>query len=183
MAKPINLLGTALLLALAVTPLLPLRSASAAEIDRDANAALRKLLASTPQAKALAAKAKGILVFPSIDKAGFLVGGLYGNGGLRVEGKTVGYYNTTAASYGLQAGVQKYGYALFFMNETALQYLDEGDGWELGTGPNIVIVDKGVAGGLSTTTARDDVYGLIFDQKGLMAGIGQQGSKITKINP
>ena len=96
-------------------------------------------------------------------------------------GKAAGYYNTVAVSYGYQAGVQKYAYAMFFMNDGALQYLDRSDGWELGTGPSIVVVDQGVARGLSTTTARDDVYAFIFSQQGLMAGLGLQGSKITKI--
>ncbi len=158
------------------------QAASAAEIRRDASAALKTLYASTPKAKELAANAKGILVFPSIVKAGFLVGGLFGEGVLLKGGKAVAYYNTVAASYGLQAGAQKYGYAMFFMNDAALQYLDKSDGWELGTGPSVVVVDQGVAGGLSTSTARDDVYAFIFSQAGLMAGLGLQGSKITKID-
>jgi lipid-binding SYLF domain-containing protein len=159
----------------------PVQAASAAEIRRDANAALTKLFASTPKAKELLATAKGILVFPSVVKAGFLVGGLFGEGVLWKGGKAVAYYNTVAASYGLQAGVQKYGYALFFMNDAALQYLDKSDGWELGTGPSIVVLDQGAAGSLSTSTARDDIYAFIFNQQGLMAGLGLQGSKITKI--
>jgi len=97
------------------------------------------------------------------------------------DGKAVAYYNTVAGSYGFQAGVQKYGYAMFLMNDAALQYLDKSDGWELGTGPSIVVVDEGAAAGLSTSTARDDVYAFIFSQTGLMAGLGLQGSKITKI--
>lgn len=158
-------------------------AASAAQIDRNADAALRNLYANSPKAKVLAGKAKGILVFPSIIKGGFIVGGQFGEGALRVGGKTVGYYNTVAASYGLQAGAQAFGYAMFFMNEGALEYLQNSSGWEVGTGPSIVIVDEGAAAGLTTTTARDDVYAFFFSQKGLMAGLGLQGSKITKINP
>jgi lipid-binding SYLF domain-containing protein len=86
-----------------------------------------------------------------------------------------------AGSYGLQAGVQKFGYALFLMNDNALQYLNKSDGWELGVGPSIVIVDKGKAKSLTTMTLKDDVYAFIFDQKGLMAGLGIQGSKITRL--
>ena len=166
-------------------PLLPpaaVHAATAAELRRDAAAALKKLYAGTPKAKELADKAKGVLVFPSIVKAGFLVGGLYGDGVLFKDGKAVAYYNTVAVSYGYQAGAQKYGYAMFLMNDKALQYLDRSDGWEVGTGPSIVVVDQGVAGGLSTTSARDDVYAFIFSQKGLMAGLGLQGTKITKID-
>jgi lipid-binding SYLF domain-containing protein len=157
------------------------QAATAAELRRDATAALKKLYAGTPKAKELADKAKGVLVFPSVVKAGFLVGGLFGDGVLFKDGKAVAYYNTVAASYGFQAGVQKYGYAMLLMNDAALQYLDKSDGWELGTGPSIVVLDQGAAGGLSTSTARDDVYAFIFDQKGLMGGLGLQGTKITKI--
>jgi lipid-binding SYLF domain-containing protein len=85
-------------------------------------------------------------------------------------------------SYGYQVGAQKYGYAMIFMNDGALQYLDKSDGWEVGTGPSIVVFDQGVAGGFSTTTGRSDVYAFIFNQTGLMAGLGLQGTKITKID-
>jgi len=99
------------------------------------------------------------------------------------NGETVGYYNTVAASYGLQIGAQTFGYALFFMTDKDLDYLKSSSGWEIGVGPSIVVVDTGVAKSLSTTTARDNVYAFFFDQKGLMAGLGLQGSKITKVNP
>jgi lipid-binding SYLF domain-containing protein len=156
-------------------------AASAAEINRDVNSALRKLYKKTPAAKELSKVAKGILVFPSIVKGGFIIGGQYGEGALRIHGKTAGFYSTAAASYGLQAGVQSFGYALFFMTDSALKYLHESNGWELGSGPSIVVVDAGFARSLSTTTAKSDIYAFFFDQKGLMAGIGIQGSKITKI--
>jgi lipid-binding SYLF domain-containing protein len=161
----------------------PARAASAAELSRDANNVLQKLYKKSSSAKALGEKAKAILVFPSITKGGFLVGGQYGEGALMKEGKTIAYYNTVSVSYGLQAGAQKYGYVLFFMTDSAREYLNRSDGWELGTGPSIVIVDEGAAaaGGISTTTARSDVYAFFFDQKGLMAGLGLQGNKITKI--
>lgn len=155
----------------------------AAQLNREADLALDKLYASTPVAKLLAPQAKGILVFPSVVKAGLVVGGQYGKGVLRKQGKTVGYYNIVAASYGLQAGAQEFGYAMFFMTDEALNYLDRSDGWEVGVGPSIVVVDAGVAKSLTTTTAKDDIYAFIFGQKGLMAGIGLQGSKITKVNP
>jgi lipid-binding SYLF domain-containing protein len=159
----------------------PALSASAGEISRDAKNVLEKLYKATPPAKALGQKAVAILVFPSITKGGFLVGGQYGEGALIKDGKVVGYYNTVAASYGLQAGIQKYGYALFFMTDAALRYLDRSDGFEIGTAPNIVIVDKGASAGISTTTAQSDMYAFFFDQKGLMGGLGLQGTKITKI--
>ena len=157
-------------------------AASAAELNRDAAAALKHLYDSEPAAKALGARAKGILVFPNIIKAGFIVGGQYGEGALRKGDRTVAYYNTVAASYGLQAGAQEFGYALFFMNDSALKYLDKSGGWEIGTGPSIVIVDEGKAGGITTTTAQSDIYAFFFSQKGLMAGLGLQGSKISRIS-
>jgi lipid-binding SYLF domain-containing protein len=185
MSTRVRILGGILLLAAVLAqPLLtpaPVQAASAAELRRDAGAVLAKLYAGAPKAKELGAIAKGILVFPSIVKAGFMVGGLFGEGVFIQDGKAVAYYNTVAASYGYQAGIQKYGYAMFLMNDKAVQYLDRSDGWELGTGPSIVVVDKGVAGGFSTTSARDDVYAFIFSQKGLMAGLGLQGTKITRI--
>jgi len=173
-----------LVLAFAASALIganPAWAASAAEINRDAKKVLEKLYKKSSAAKTLGEKAKAILVFPSITKAGFLVGGQYGEGALMKEGKTIAHYNTVSVSYGLQAGVQSYGYALFFMTDSAREYLDRSDGWELGTGPSIVIVDEGAAGGLSTTTARSDVYAFIFSQKGLMAGLGLQGTKVTKM--
>ncbi|MGZ8096315.1 MAG: lipid-binding SYLF domain-containing protein [Methylosarcina sp.] len=157
---------------------------SAEDIDRDVDYALQELYATTPAARNLAKQAKGILVFPRIVKAGFMVGAQYGRGGaLRVRGRTVGYYNSISASYGMQAGVQAFGYALFFMNNAAMDYLDRSGGWEIGVGPSIVIVDAGKAKTLSTTTAKDNVYAFIFGQRGLMAGLGLQGSKITRIYP
>ena len=159
----------------------PAAAGSAAEIKRDADAALTKLYATIPEARALGSKAKGILVFPNIVKAGFLFGAQYGEGALRQRDKTTGYYSSVAASYGLQAGVQSFGYALFLMTDSAVRYLDSSGGWELGVGPSIVILDVGMAKALTTTTIQNDVYAVFFDQKGLMAGAGLQGSKISRM--
>ncbi len=159
----------------------PVQAATAAEINRDVKIALDSLYAKSPSAKTLSEKAKGILVFPSIVKGGFMVGGQFGEGGFLRGGKTAGYYNTISASYGLQIGLQKYGYALFFMSDSAMGWLDKSDGWELGTGPSIVVVDEGVAKSMSSTTLQSDVYAFFFNQKGLMGGLGLQGTKVTKI--
>ena len=159
------------------------QAASAAEIDRGATAALENLYSTSPGARALADKAKAILVFPEIVKGGFIVAGQYGDGGLRKGGKTVAYYRSLAASYGFQAGIQTFGYALFFLDQESLSYLAKSGGWELGVGPSIVIVDEGIAKNLSTTTLQKGVYAFFFDEKGLMAGIGLQGTKITPIHP
>ena len=152
------------------------------ELGRDAAKALQSLYAGNTAAKLLGEKARAVLVFPSIVKAGFMFGGQIGDGALLKNGRPTGYYNSLAASYGLQAGVQVFGYALFFMNDAALAYLDKSDGWELGVGPSIVVVDAGIGKSLTSTTITQDVYAFIFDQKGLMAGIGIQGSKITKLS-
>ena len=156
--------------------------AANAQMNRDANAALQSLYAKTPQARALAQRAKGILVFPEVLKAGLIAGAQHGEGELIENGKVTGYYATTAASYGLQAGVQKFGYVMFFMTYSAMNDLKNVNGFEVGVGPSIVVVDSGMARSLTTSTAQSDVYAFIFDQKGLMAGLGLQGSKITKLN-
>lgn len=158
-------------------------AASAAEIDRDARAALASLYKKVPGAKALGDKAVAVLVFPSIVKGGFIVGGQYGDGALRKGGKTTAYYRSLAGSYGFQAGVQAFGYVLFFMDDASLQYLDKTEGYEVGVGPSLVVLDDGFGKTMSTTTMQKGVYAFIFDQKGLMGGMGIQGTKITKINP
>jgi len=185
----VNLAKSMLIVTIAVTiafnVLIPSRllAASASAIDRDATAALNDLYKKNPGAKALGDKAVAVLVFPSIVKGGFIIAGQYGDGALRKRGKTVAYYRSLAASYGFQAGIQAYGYVLFFMDDASIKYLDNSEGWELGTGPSLVILDEGFGKNLSTTTLQKGVYAFIFDQKGLMGGIGIQGSKITKINP
>lgn len=158
-------------------------AATRAEINRDVDVALGKLYRTTPAAKKMARIAKGILVFPNIVQGGLIIGGQYGEGALRVNGKTKGYYNTIAASYGLQIGAQSFGYALFFLDKKSLAYLNKSDGWELGTSPSVVLVDKGIARTISTTTANSGIYAYFFDQKGLMADISIQGTKITAIHP
>jgi lipid-binding SYLF domain-containing protein len=159
------------------------QAATQEELDQEADETIKMLLENEEAARKMNAVAKGVLIFPDVIKAGFLIGGQYGNGVLREEGKTTGYYNTAAGSYGLQAGAQKFGYVMMFMTDTALEYLHSSSGWEVGIGPSIVVVDAGIAKSLTTTSAKDDIYVFFVDQKGLMAGLGVQGSKITKINP
>jgi len=156
---------------------------AAAQLSRDANAALQKLYAKVPLAKTLGPKAHAILVFPKVTKAGLGVGGQYGEGALLQNGKSIAYYSTAGGSVGLQIGAQKYGYAMFFMNAGAVAQLDKAEGFEVGVGPTVVVVDEGTAKSMTTKTMKDDVYAFIFGQKGLMAGLGIQGNKITKINP
>ena len=150
-------------------------------LDQDAMAALNALYANHAGAKALGEKAAGILVFPSITKAGFIVGAQGGDGTLFEKGKPTAHYNSGALSVGLQAGVQTYGYALFFVTPEDLAYLKKSSGWSLGVGPSIVVADAGFGKDASTTTAKAGIYAFIFDQKGLMAGMGVVGQKISKI--
>ena len=158
-------------------------AASAEEIEQSAKTALENLYNGSPEARILGREAKAILVFPSIVKAGFMFGGQYGNGALFERGRVIGYYNSSAVSYGFQAGVESFSYALFFMNQTALDYLRNTEGWEIGAGPNVVVLDQGMAQSVTSTTMTQDVYAMIFGMQGLMAGIGLQGSKITQMNP
>ncbi len=156
-------------------------------LDNDVHAAIAQLLETSPAAKRLAPSAKGALVFPNVVKAGFLVGVLYGDGAL-VRAKQGGgyyiasYYNMAAASYGFQAGVQSFGYVMALMTDAAVENVETSHGWELGVGPSVVIVDAGMAKTLTTETAKSDVYAFTFGQKGLMAGMGLQGTKITRMN-
>jgi lipid-binding SYLF domain-containing protein len=179
----IRVFGTVLLFAATVVSMTAPSAVaeSAQELSRDGARALKNLYAKNPTARQLGSKAKAVLVFPSILKAGFMFGGQMGEGVLLKGGKPAGYYTSVAGSYGFQAGVQVFGYALFFMNDAALAYLDKSEGFELGVGPSIVVVDAGVGKSLTSTTLTHDVYAFIFDQKGLMGGIGVQGSKITRI--
>jgi len=155
----------------------------ASELVSSSKAALTQLQAKAPLAKQLTPKAHAILVFPKVTKAGLMVGGQYGEGALLKNGSASAYYKTTGASFGLQAGGQAYGYAMFFMNAKALADLDNAKGFEVGVGPSIVMVDEGMAKTTTTNTLKEDIYAFVFAQKGLMAGLGLQGNKITKITP
>src|SRR5438477_3084079 len=152
------------------------QAATAAELNRKARQALQDLYAASPAARHAGDHARAVLVFPEIIKGGFVIGGQHGDGTLFFDGRghPIGHYKTVAASYGLQAGVQKFGYALFFMTDNDLAYLRKSGGWEVGSGPSLVIVDRGMAKSLTSTTLRKGVYAFAFGQKGLMAGLGLQ---------
>jgi lipid-binding SYLF domain-containing protein len=158
------------------------RAASAADIDRDSRAALDKLVAEHPSAARLARDAKGILIFPNIVKAGLVFGGAYGEGELIENGQVHGYYSTGSASWGLQAGAQSYGYALFLMDDAALQYAHDTHGWQIGAGPTVAVVDSGMEASLTTTQLNSDSYAYVFGQQGLMAGVTVQGSKVSRLD-
>ena len=175
-------MGTAIVCAGPVTTAQDKGDTPAAELTNESKAALAKLTSTVPLAKTLAPKAHAILVFPKVKKAGLGIGGQYGEGALLQKG-TATYYKTTGASFGLQAGGQQYGYAMFFMNQKALDELNSAKGFEVGVGPSVVLVDEGMAKTTTTTTLKDDIYAFVFAQKGLMAGLGIQGNKVKKITP
>ncbi|RPJ32788.1 MAG: twin-arginine translocation pathway signal protein [Verrucomicrobiaceae bacterium] len=154
------------------------------ELAAESRAALKDLYRKNPAARKLGARAKGILVFPEITKGGLMFGGMGGNGALiRPDGTIRDFYQTAGASYGLQAGIQQYGYALFLMDDSAFRNIDRANGWEVGSSPSLVIVDEGMSASLTTTTLNASTYAFFFNQRGLMGGIGLQGSKITRIQP
>lgn len=158
--------------------------ASASKISTDSRAALKELYAHNSKAKQLGNKAKGILVFPNIAKGAFVVGGMGGNGAMiRRGGDIHEYYQTGGLSFGFQAGVQSYGFALFLMDQKALDNVSRVGGFDVGSTPNLVVMDKGVAATVSTASVDRGTYAFVFDQKGLMGGIDLQGSKITRIHP
>jgi len=150
-------------------------------LKNDSFTALHALYAEQPKAKEVGMKARAILVFPHIVKAGLVVGGQGGSGLLIEHGKAVGVYSLAAASFGLQAGAQAFSQVMFLENDSALQYLGKSDGWSIGVGPTVVVVDSGAAKSLTTDNLNSDVYVFIFGQHGLMGGLGVQGQKITRL--
>jgi lipid-binding SYLF domain-containing protein len=188
--KPVRiaaLLFSALLVGACSTPVTTTSSASSeatsrAQLEQDARVALNKLYATTPRAKELSANAAGVLVFPSIVKAGLLIGGSGGKGVLfAADGTVLGYYSAGAVSCGLQAGAQDFSEAMVLMTPEAIEHLNKADGWSVGVGPSVVVADAGMAKDITTTTARSDVYAFIYGQSGQMAGLGVQGQKITRL--
>ena len=157
-------------------------AATAEDLDKDSQQALQTLYKLQPVAETLSRTAKAVLVFPNMVKAGLVFGGSYGEGELIKGSTVVDYYNSVTGSWGLQAGAQSYGYAVFLMTDKAVTYVEDTKGWELGVGPTVVAVDEGVAKNLSTSSLKDDAYAFIFSQQGLMAGISIEGTKISKIN-
>ena len=156
-------------------------AATAEDLNKDAEHSLQQLYKTNPAAADLAKHAKAILVFPNIVKAGLVFGGSYGEGVLQKKGKYTDYYNSVTGSWGLQAGAQSYGYAVFLVSDKAVKYLEESHGWEIGVGPTVVVVTEGVAKNLSSSTLKDDAYAFIFDQQGLMLGVSIEGTKISRI--
>lgn len=156
-------------------------AATAEDLNKDAAQALQILYKSNPAAESISKKAKAILVFPKVIKAGLVFGGSYGEGVLMKDARPADYYNSVSASWGWQAGAESYGYVVFLMNTKAIKFLDKSKGWEIGVGPNVVVVNDGIAKNISSSTLQDDAYAFIFDQTGLMVSLSIEGTKISRI--
>ncbi len=158
------------------------QAATAEDLNRDSAQAIQNLTRSNSTAASIARNARAVLIFPNVVKAGLVFGGAYGEGTMMKGGHVTDYYNSVTGSWGLQAGAQSYGYAVFLMNNKAVDYIAKSSGWEIGVGPTVVIVDEGMAKNLSTSTLKDDAYAFIFNQQGLMAGVSIEGTKISRIH-
>ncbi len=156
---------------------------TAAEIATKSRAALDELYRDNPKAAEVGSRAKGVMIFPHIIKAGFVIAGASGDGALFINKKAVKYYNMSSASVGLQAGGQGYSYALFFMNDAKLAEAQKNANWDVGSDPNVVLIDAGAAKELDTRSLDKEVYAFVFGQKGLMAGISLKGTRTKEIHP
>jgi len=157
-------------------------AASPAEIDVTADEALQTLYSQSSAARELAQKSKGMLIFPKVFKAGVGVGGEYGEGALRIGGQTVAYYSTASASIGLQLGAQVKSQVIMFMTQDALEKFQNSKGWEAGVDGSVAIATLGAGGAIDTNTLQQPIIGFIFSNKGLMANLTLEGSKITKLD-
>jgi lipid-binding SYLF domain-containing protein len=158
-------------------------AASAAEIDREANNTLHSFVEQVAGARELANKAAGILVFPSVVKAGIGFGGEYGEGVMLNQQRVAGYYNLISASFGFQLGVQERSVIIMFMTQGALNQFDHTAGWKVGVDGSVAIITVGIGGSIDTDKVTSPVIGFIIDQKGLMYNLTLEGSKISRINP
>jgi lipid-binding SYLF domain-containing protein len=166
------------------TLLLPLNShaASSTEIDIGVTETLKKFKQEVAGGSQFLAKANGVLVFPKVLKAGFGIGGEYGEGALLIGGKTVDYYSTAAASIGLQLGAQSKSLVIVFMNEQSLSYFRNSKGWKAGVDGSVAVVEWGAGEDINTIDIEDPIVGFVFSNKGLMFNLTLEGSKFTKLN-
>ncbi len=156
-------------------------AASKEVIDAKVSAALKELYEKSRAARDLGAKASGILVFPSVIKAGIGIGGEYGEGSLLIGGSPVGYYNVAAASIGFQLGAQSKTQVIMFMTDASLKQFRDSNGWEAGVDGSVALVEWGAGGSVDTNNIKDPVVGFIYSNKGLMYNLTLEGSKITSI--
>lgn len=151
-------------------------------IDASVDATLSRMYSTVKGSRELVAKSRGVLVFPEVIQAGFIVGGQSGNGALRVGGSTVGYYNTSSLSVGLQAGAQSKAIVFLFMTQQALDEFRGSDGWAAGAGASVALVKMGANGAVDSNTATAPVEVLVLTNAGLMGDLSVNGTKVTKLN-
>ena len=152
-------------------------------IDQSVNATLTRFNGELQGADKLVRSAKGVLVFPGVVQGGVVAGAEYGEGALRVGGKTANYYSIAAASFGLQLGAQKKDIIILFMDQNALDNLQKRTGWTVGVDGHITLVTLGAGASVDTMKLNQPILGFVVGQTGLMGGISLQGSKITKLKP
>jgi lipid-binding SYLF domain-containing protein len=156
--------------------------ADAEVIDAKANAAMKRFYKQVKGAQEFVSQAKGILIMPDVMKAAFIVGGEYGEGALRIDGKTVGYYNIVSGSFGFQIGAEAKDIVIAFMTPEALSGFRASTGWEVGLDGNVALITLGAGERVDTQTSTESIVGFVFDVKGLMADISLQGAKFTKLD-
>lgn len=154
---------------------------TAQEIDASANAALDRLAQHVKGAREIVQNAKGVLVLPGVIKAGIGIGGEYGEGALRIRGRTVGYYSIASASIGLQLGAQKKDIIFVFLQDEALRKFQASEGWKVGVDGSVVLVDVGASGSIDTERLNKPIVAFVVGQKGLMYNLTLEGSKISKL--
>lgn len=172
----------AIFLLLSILSLQSAMAASATEIDIKSNAALKQFRQEVAGGNRFLANAKGVLIFPEVIKAGIGIGGEYGEGVLRLGGKTVGYYNTAAASIGFQLGGQIKSVVIVFLKQSALNDFQHSDGWKVGVDGSVALIEWGVGEDINSMDISDPVVGFVFDNKGLMYNLTIEGSKISKLH-
>ena len=185
--KHINLYAIALSMVLWSMQVVAQGEAPTSAAEKDALAAVAKLTETSEAAKEILANCKGVLIFPNIVKGGFIIAAKYGTGML-LEGNTEKgfyaseHYNIAAASYGFQAGVRSFAYAMVLMDDATMRYIETRSGFELGMGPSLTVVDAGLVKKWTQATMKSGIYAFKFGAKGLMGGLGLEGTKITKLN-
>ena len=181
-SQAIQGLALGIIAVLLIMPMQPAAAASAQEVEIKVDAALQQFRSQIKGAETFLSSAKGVLVFPSVFKAGFVLGGEYGEGALRVDGRTVDYYNTAGASFGFQIGAQTKTIVVAFMQQEALDKFRASSGWEAGVDGSVAVIEVGVGGSLDSNNIRDPIVGFVFGNKGLMFNVTLEGSKFTRLN-
>jgi len=157
-------------------------AAAAKEIDASADEVMDRFYKQVKDAKEFARKAKALLIMPNVVKAGLLIGGEYGRGALRINGKTVDYYNVVSGSFGAQIGAEAKDWVIAFMTDEALKKFRESKGWEAGVDGNVALITVGGGDSGSSRNAKGDIIGFVFDVKGLMVDVSFKGAKFTKLD-